>query len=144
MIGVITGVARTALIQVARSFGREAMERIMAGEAIESVLTRDQLRKLARKTGQVAFNELMKQGKDAVIEDYNKKNADWNARMNDFTRNLDDEFRKNTTLYKEERDIANKNKIEDRRGLWNAYDRLLQNRQHFIHIRDRWQRRLIE
>ena len=122
MIGVITGVARTALIQVARSFGREAMERIMAGEAIESVLTRDQLRKLARKTGQVAFNELMKQGKDAVIEDYNKKNADWNARMNDFTRNLDDEFRKNTTLYKEERDIANKNKIEDRRGLWNAYD----------------------
>ena len=122
MIGVITGVARTALIQVARSFGREAMERIVAGEAIESVLTRDQLRKLARKTGQVAFNELMKQGKDAVIEDYNKKNADWNARMNDFTRNLDDEFRKNTTLYKEERDIANKNKIEDRRGLWNAYD----------------------
>ena len=37
MIGVKNGVARTALIQVARSFGREAMERIMAGEAIESV-----------------------------------------------------------------------------------------------------------
>ena len=122
MIGVITGVARTALMQVARQFGREAMERIMTGEAIESVLTRDQLRELAKKTGKVALNELMKQGKDAVIEDYNKKNADWNARMNDFTRNLDDEFRKNTTLYKEERDIANKNKIEDRRGLWNAYD----------------------
>ena len=122
MIGVITGVARTALMQVARQFGREAMERIMAGETIESVLTRDQLRELAKKTGKVALNELMKQGKDAVIEDYNKKNADWNARMNDFTRNLDDEFRKNTTLYKEERDIANKNKIEDRRGLWNAYD----------------------
>jgi hypothetical protein len=122
MIGVITGVARTALSQVARQFGREAMERIMAGEAIESVLTRDQLRELAKKTGRVAFNELMKQGKDSVIEDYSKKNADWNARMNDFTRNLDDEFRKYTTLYKEERDIANKNKIEDRRGLWNAYD----------------------
>jgi hypothetical protein len=56
------------------------------------------------------------------MEDYNKKNADWNARMNDFTRNLDDEFRKNTTLYKEVRNIQNKNKIEDRRGLWNAYD----------------------
>ena len=122
MIGVITGVARTALMQVARQFGREAMERIMAGEAIESVLTRDQLRELAKKTGQVAFQELMKQGEDAVIKDYEKKNADWNARMNDFTRNLDDEFRKNTTLYKEERDISNKNKIEDRRGLWNAYD----------------------
>ena len=29
---------------------------------------------------------------------------------------------KNTTLYKEVRNIQNKNKIEDRRGLWNAYD----------------------
>ena len=122
MIGVITGVARTALFQVARQFGREAVERIMAGEAIESILTRDQLRELAKKTGRVAFNELMRIGKDAIMEDYNKKNTDWNARMNDFTRNLDDEFRKNTTLYKEVRNIQNKNKIEDRRGLWNAYD----------------------
>ena len=122
MIGVITGVGRTALTQVARQFGREAVERIMAGEAIDSILTRDQMRELAKKTGQVAFNELVKQGKRAVIEDYEKKNADWNARMNDFTRNLDDEFRKNTTLYKEVRNIQNKNKIEDRRGLWNAYD----------------------
>ena len=122
MIGVITGVARTALTQVARQFGREVADRIMAGEAIDSILTRDQMRELAKKTGQVAFNELMKQGKDAVIKDYEKKNTDWNARMNDFTRNLDDEFRKNTTLYKEVRNIQNKNKIEDRRGLWNAYD----------------------
>ena len=37
MIGFIGGVAaRTALAQVARQFGREAMERIMAGEAIVS------------------------------------------------------------------------------------------------------------
>ena len=122
MIGVITGVARTALTQVARQFGREVVDRIMAGEAIESILTRDQLRELAKKTGRVAFNELMRIGKDAIMEDYNKKNTDWNARMNDFTRNLDDEFRKNTTLYKEVRNIQNKNKIEDRRGLWNAYD----------------------
>ena len=122
MIGVITGVARTTLTQVARQFGREVADRIMAGEAIDSILTRDQMRELAKKTGQVAFNELMKQGKDAVIKDYEKKNTDWNARMNDFTRNLDDEFRKNTTLYKEVRNIQNKNKIEDRRGLWNAYD----------------------
>ena len=122
MIGVITGVARTALTQVARQFGQEVVERIMAGEAIDSILTRDQLRELARKTGRVAFNELMRQGKDAIMEDYNKKNADWNARMNDFTRNLDNEFRKNTTLYKEVQNIQNKNKIEDRRGLWNAYD----------------------
>ena len=126
MIGAVAGVARTAtanaLRQVARNFGREAMERIMAGEGIEEVLTRDQLRELAKKTGKVAFGELMRLGKEAVLEDYHKKNADWNARMNDFTRNLDDEFRKNTTLYKEVRNIQNKNKIEDRRGLWNAYD----------------------
>ena len=122
MIGFITGVARTALAQVARQFGREVVDRIMAGEAIENILTRDQIRELAKKTGRVAFNELMKQGKDAIIKDYEKKNTDWNARMNDFTRNLDDEFRKNTTLYKEVRNIQNKNKIEDRRGLWNAYD----------------------
>ena len=38
MIGFIGRVAAsTALAQVARQFGREAMERIMAGEAIESV-----------------------------------------------------------------------------------------------------------
>ena len=59
---VITGVARTALTQVARQFGQEVVERIMAGEAIDSILTRDQLRELAKKTGRVAFNELMKQG----------------------------------------------------------------------------------
>jgi hypothetical protein len=94
----------------------------MAGENIENILTRDQMKELAKKIGRVAFNELLKQGKDKFIEDYNTKNADWNARMNDFTRNLDDEFRKNTTLYKEVRNIQNKNKIEDRRGLWNAYD----------------------
>ena len=63
----------------------------------------------------------MRQGKNAIVEDSEKKNTDWNARMNDFTRNLDDEFRKNTTLYKEVKNIQNKNKIEDRQGLSNAY-----------------------
>ena len=57
MIGAIAGVGRVAisnaLRQVARNFGQEAMERIMAGEAIESVLTRDQLRELAKKLGKV-------------------------------------------------------------------------------------------
>ena len=98
MIGAIAGVGRVAisnaLRQVARNFGREAMDRIMAGENIEEVLARDQLRELAKKTGKVAFGELMRLGKSALLEDYHKKNADWNARMNDFTRNLDDEFRK--------------------------------------------------
>ena len=41
--------------------------------------------------------------------------------MNDFARNLNNKFRQNTTLYKEEREIGNKEKIEDRFGLSNAY-----------------------
>ena len=125
MIGVISGVARTAMAnalrQVARDFGREAMERIMGGEAIESVLTREEMRSLMKKLGKAGFTALMRQGKNAIMEDYEKKTTDWNARMNDFTRNLDDEFKKNTTLYKEVRNIQNKNKIEDRQGLSNAY-----------------------
>ena len=123
MIGVISGVARTAMAnalrQVARDFGREAMERIMGGEAIESVLTREEMRSLMKKLGKAGFTELMRQGKNAIMEDYEKKTTDWNARMNDFTRNLDDEFKKNTTLYKEVRNIQKKN--EDRQGLSNAY-----------------------
>ena len=41
MLGVIAGAGRTALSQVARQFGRQAMQRLMQGERIEDVLTRD-------------------------------------------------------------------------------------------------------
>jgi hypothetical protein len=41
--------------------------------------------------------------------------------MDNFGKNLNDEFKKNTTLYKEERNIANKEKIENKQGLNNAY-----------------------
>ena len=125
MLGVIAGVSRVAMTnalrQVARNFGREAMERIVAGERIEEVLTREEMKNLMRKLGRAGFAELMRQGKNAILEDNEKKSTDWNARMNDFTRNLDSEFRKNTTLYKEVKNIQNKNKIEDRQGLSNAY-----------------------
>ena len=125
MIGFIGNVGRlaisNALRQIARQFGREVVDRIMAGEAIESILTRDQLRELAKKTGRVAFNELMRIGKEEFIKDTDKKQEDLNQRMDNFSRNLNEEFKKNTTLYKEERNIQNKNKIEDRQGLTNAY-----------------------
>ena len=75
MIGVISGVARTAMLQVARQFGREAMERIMAGEALENVLTRE-MKALMRKLGRAGFAELMRQGKNAILEDSEKKNTD--------------------------------------------------------------------
>ena len=43
-------------------------------------------------------------------------------RTNDFTRNLNQHFKQHRTLYAEERNVANKEKVEDRRGLYNAYD----------------------
>ena len=92
------------------------MERIMGGEAIEQVLARDQLRELAKKTGKVAFGELMRIGKEEFIKDTDKKEEDFNKRMDNFSRNVNEEFKKNTTLYKEERSIQNKEKIEDRQG----------------------------
>ena len=125
MLGVIAGAGRIALSnalrQVAREFGRQAMQRIMDGEALETVLTRDEMRKLAKRIGGVAFNELLRQGKEELIKDTNKQFQDLDTKMDNFARNLNDKFRQNTTLYKEERNIQNKNKIEDRQGLTNAY-----------------------
>ena len=121
MLGVIAGAGRVALTQVGRQFGRQAVQRLMQGERIEDVLTRDEIKQLGKNLGKVAFNELIRQGKDAILEDHSKKNADWNNRMNDFTRNLNEHFRQHRTLYAEERNVANKEAIEDRRGLWNAY-----------------------
>ena len=71
MIGFMAGVGRVALTnalrQVGRRFGQEAMERIMGGEAIESVLSREEMRELAKKLGRAGFMELMKQGKNTVM-----------------------------------------------------------------------------
>ena len=121
MIPVLTNVGRTVLTQVGRQFGRQAMQRLMQGERVEEVLSRDELRQLGQKLGKAGMTELFRQGKDAILEDHAKKNADWNARMNDFSRNLNEHLRQQTTLYKEDKNVANKEKIEDRRGLWNAY-----------------------
>ena len=125
MIGFIAGVGRqafgNALRQIARDFGREAMNRIVGGEAVNEVLTREQMQELMRKTGRAAFGELMKIGKDEIFKDTERKRQDLNERMDDFRRNLNEQFRQNTTLNKEERNIANKEAIEDRQGLSNAY-----------------------
>ena len=116
--------------QVGRAVGREAMEetmaRIMAGRTAEDIFTREEV---ARRIGQKSFDllvdkikkELKRREDERVENDDRKKEIDWNARMNDFARNLNNKFRQNTTLYKEEREIGNKEKIEDRFGLSNAY-----------------------
>ena len=120
MLGVVAGAGRVALSQVARSFGREAMQRIMGGEAIETVLSRDEMRLLRKRIGKVAFMELLRQGREELMNDTDRQQRDLNDKMNNFARNLNQKFRENTTLYKEERNIQNKNKMEDRFGLSNA------------------------
>ena len=125
MIGFMAQVGRMAVMnairQVGRQFGREAMEIILAGEAAEAVLTRDQMKELARKTGKLAFQELMRIGKEEFIKDTDKKQNELNQKMDNFARNLNDKFKQNTTLCKEERNLQNKEKVEDRWGLTNAY-----------------------
>ena len=69
-----------AIRQIGRQFGREAMDRIMRGEAIEDVLTRDQLRELAKKTGKLALDELMRIGKEEFKKDIDKKQEDLNKK----------------------------------------------------------------
>ena len=55
------------------------------------------------------------------MNDTDKKQRDLEGKMNNFARNLNEQFRQNTTLYKEERNIANKKTTENRHGLTNAY-----------------------
>ena len=125
MIGVVAGVGRiamtNALRQVGRQFGREVVQRIMGGEAIETVLTREEMRLFAKRIGRVAFDELMRQGREELMNDTDKKQRYLDEKMNNFARNLNEQFRQNTTLYKEERNIANTKATEDRHGLTNAY-----------------------
>ena len=122
MIGVLGNIGRLV--------GREAMEeimaRIMAGRTTEDIFTREEI---ARRIGQKSFDllvdkikkELRRREDEKIENDDKKKEIDWNARMNDFARNLNSHYRQNATLYKEERNIGNKEKIGDRFGLSNAY-----------------------
>ena len=122
MIGVLGNIGRL----VGREAIEEIMARIMAGRTAEDIFTREEV---ARRIGQKSFDllvekikkELKRREDDRVENDDRKKEIDWNARMNNFTRNLNDNFRQNTTRYKEVRNIGNKEKIEDRFGLSNAY-----------------------
>ena len=85
MIGVVAGVGRiamtNALRQVGRQFGREVVQRIMGGEAIEHVLTREEMRLFAKRIGRVAFDELMRQGREELMNDTDKKQRDLDEKM---------------------------------------------------------------
>ena len=116
--------------QIGRVVGREVAEdalgRLIAGQTADDLFAREEI---ARRIGQKSFDLLadkikkeVRRGEDERIEkDDRKKEIDWNARMNDFARNLNENYRQNTTRYKEVRNLGNKEKIEDRFGLSNAY-----------------------
>ena len=121
MLGVVANAGRIAGTQVARQAGREigeeALRRLLAREGLEGLISRGQLKLLGKRGAQLMMRELGNQ----ILEDNNKKQEHWNDRMNNFARNLNDHFKQHKTLYAEERNVQNKNKIEDRWGLRNAY-----------------------
>ena len=125
MIGFVGGVGRTALTQagrqIGREFGREVLDRIVGGETLGQILTREEMKTLARRFGKATASLMLSKGKEMFMEDTNDKMQNWNNRMNNFARNLNDHFKQQRTLYAEERNVANKEKIEDRWGLHQAY-----------------------
>ena len=58
MTGVIGTVGRTALMQVGRRFGREAMNRLTQGEMFEDVLTKNEIRRLGKDLARRPFMNL--------------------------------------------------------------------------------------
>ena len=120
MIGVLGGIGRIA----GREIAEEALGRIVAGRTTEDLFAREEI---ARRVGKASFDSLIKKlhkiQDERMVNDAKKKENDMNKRMDNFARNLNGNLRgRNTTLYSEERHIGNKEKLEDRQGLKNAYD----------------------
>ena len=120
MIGVLGGIGRIA----GREMVEEALGRIVAGRTTEDSFAREEI---ARRVGKASYDSLIKKlheiRDERMTDDAKKKENDMNKRMNNFARNLNGNLRgRNSTLYSEERHIGNKEKLEDRQGLKNAYD----------------------
>ena len=120
MIGVLGGIGRIA----GREIAEEALGRIVAGRTTEDLFAREEI---ARRVGKASFDSLIKKlheiQDERMVNDAKKKENDMNKRMDNFARNLNGNLRgRNNTLYSEERHIGNKEKLEDRQGLKNAYD----------------------
>ena len=134
MIGVVANAGRIAGTQLARQAGREigeeALRRLLARESLEDLLSRDarqslassaELRDQIKLLGKRGVQLMMRELGNQVLEDNKKKQEHWNDRMNNFARNLNDHYKQHRTLYAEERNVQNKEKVEDRWGLRNAY-----------------------
>ena len=120
MIGILGGIGRIA----GREIAEEALGRIVAGKTTEDLFAREEI---ARRIGKASYDSLIKKlheiQDERMTDDAKKKENDMNKRMDNFARNLNGNLRgRNTTLYSEERHIGNKEKLEDRAGLKNAYD----------------------
>ena len=120
MIGILGGIGRVA----GREIAEEALGRIVAGRTTEDLFAREEI---ARRVGKASFDSLIKKLHEIqdrrMVNDAKKKENDMNKRMDNFARNLNGNLRgRNNTLYSEERHIGNKEKLEDRAGLKNAYD----------------------
>ena len=120
MIGILGGIGRIA----GREIAEEALGRIIAGRTTEDLFAREGI---ARRIGKASYDSLIKKlheiQDERMTDDAKKKENDMNKRMDNFARNLNGNLRgRNTTLYSEERHIGNKEKLEDRAGLKNAYD----------------------
>ena len=120
MIGILGGIGRIA----GREIAEEALGRIVAGRTTEDLFAREEI---ARRIGKASYDSLIKKlheiQDERMTDDAKKKENDMNKRMDNFARNLNGNLRgRNSTLYSEERHIGNKEKLEDRAGLKNAYD----------------------
>ena len=120
MIGILGGIGRIA----GREIAEEALGRIVAGRTAEDLFAREEI---ARRIGKASYDSLIKKlheiQDERMTDDAKKRENDMNKRMDNFARNLNGNLRgRNTTIYSEERHIGNKEKLEDRAGLKNAYD----------------------
>ena len=119
MIGILGGVGRV----VGREVAEEALGRIIAGRTTEDLFAREEI---ARRIGKASFDMLVKKFDDMknerMMKDAKEKENNMNKRMDNFARNLGNHYRRNTTLYSEVKHLGNKEVLEDRQGLKNAYD----------------------
>ena len=120
MIGVLGGIGRIA----GRDIAEEALGRIIAGRTTEDLFAREEI---ARRIGKASYGSLINRLREIqdkrMVNDAKKKETNMNKKMDNFARNLNGNLRgRNSTLYSEERHIGNKEKLEDRAGLKNAYD----------------------
>ena len=120
MIGILGGIGRVA----GREIAEEALGRIIAGRTTEDLFAREEI---ARRIGKASFDTLVKKFDDMknerMMKDAKEKENNMNKRMDNFARNLGNHYRGNTTLYSEVKHLGNKEVLEDRQGLKNAYDR---------------------